>query len=99
MKPRDAGSPSNSVDQRRRTRNPFGVMDVPNPNDKELLELAIGAKLAAASDDENAKAWTAPANAIDIARSKEIGPVGELAQRTSRFGEMRRTNGNRAKPK
>jgi hypothetical protein len=60
MKPQDAGNLSSSVDQRRRTRNPFGVMDVPNPNDKEVLEFAIGAKLAGASDDENAKVWTAP---------------------------------------
>jgi hypothetical protein len=34
-------------------------MDVPNPNDEEVLEFAIGATLAGTSDDENAKAWTA----------------------------------------
>ena len=60
MKPQDAGSRSSSVDQGRRTRNPFDVMDVPNPNDKEVLEFATGAKLAGTSDDENAKAWTPP---------------------------------------
>jgi hypothetical protein len=43
---------------RRRSRNPFGVMDVPNPDDPEVLEFAAGAKLAGTSDDENAKAWT-----------------------------------------
>jgi hypothetical protein len=33
-------------------------MDVPNPNDQEVLEFAAGAMLAGASDDENATAWT-----------------------------------------
>jgi hypothetical protein len=60
MKPQDAGNHSSSVDPRRQTRSPFDVMDVPNPNDKEVLEFATGAKLAGTSDDENAKAWTPP---------------------------------------
>jgi hypothetical protein len=47
------------VDQRRGTRNPFDVMDVPNPDDQEVLEFASGARLTGAADDENAKAWTA----------------------------------------
>ena len=59
MTPQDAGNRGSSVDQSRRTRNPFDVMDVPNPNDQEVLEFATGAKLAGTSDDENAKAWTA----------------------------------------
>jgi hypothetical protein len=42
------------------TRNPFDVMDVPNPNDQEVREFAASAKLAGASDDDNAKAWTNP---------------------------------------
>ncbi len=58
MKPEDVENRRNSVDQRHRTRNPFDVMDVPSPNDQEVLEFAAGAKLAGASDDENAKAWT-----------------------------------------
>jgi len=33
-------------------------MDVPNPNDEEVLEFATGAKLSGTSDDENAKPWT-----------------------------------------
>jgi hypothetical protein len=40
------------------TRNPFEVMDVPNPDDQEVQDFAAGAKLAAASGDENARAWT-----------------------------------------
>ncbi len=58
MTPQDAGNRNSSVDQGRGTRNPFDVMDVPNPNDQEVLEFAAGAKLAGTSDDENAKAWT-----------------------------------------
>jgi len=34
-------------------------MDVPNPNDREVLEFATGAQHAGTLDDENAKAWTA----------------------------------------
>ena len=34
-------------------------MDVPDPNDQDVLAFASGAKLAGASDDENAKAWSA----------------------------------------
>jgi len=58
MKPQDAGNRSGSVESGRGTRNPFDVMDVPNPNDREVLEFAAGAKLAGTSDDENARAWT-----------------------------------------
>jgi hypothetical protein len=98
MKPQNAGNRSSSVDQRGRTRNPFGVMDVPNPNDQEVLEFATRAKLAGTSDEENAKAWTAPSDLITT-RSKEIGPAGGMAERTPRSREMPRTNGNKAKPK
>src|SRR3954447_4066627 len=61
MKSQDAVT-RRSVDQDRQTRNQFGVMDVPNPNDQEVLEFAASAKLAGTSDDENAKAWTAPSD-------------------------------------
>ena len=55
MKPRDAESRSS-----RRTRNPFDVMDVPAPNDQDVLAFATGAKLAGTADDENAQAWATP---------------------------------------
>jgi hypothetical protein len=32
-------------------------MDVPNPNDQEVLEFAASARLAGTADDENAMAW------------------------------------------
>jgi hypothetical protein len=62
MNPQDAENRSSSVDQRRGTRNPFGVLDVPDPNDDEVLAFAAGAELAGTSDDENAKAWSGPSN-------------------------------------
>jgi len=60
MKRQDAADRISSMDERYRTRNPFGVMDVPNPNDQEVLEFAAGAPLGGTSDDENATAWTEP---------------------------------------
>jgi hypothetical protein len=42
-------------------RNPFGVMDVPEPNDEEVTAFATGASLAGSADDENAKNWDVPA--------------------------------------
>jgi hypothetical protein len=58
MNPQDAATGINSVDQGRGTRNPFDVMDVPNPSDQEVLGFAGAAKLAGTVDDENANAWT-----------------------------------------
>ena len=62
MQPQDTGNRSSSVDQRRRVRNPFDVMDAPDPNDQEVLKFAAGATLAGTADDENATAWTAPSD-------------------------------------
>ena len=60
MNPQDAESPSTSVARRPRPRNPFGVMDVPDPNGQDVLQFAATAKLAGNADDENAKAWASP---------------------------------------
>ena len=38
-------------------RNPFGVMDVPYPNDEEVAKFAAGAVLEESPVDDNAKAW------------------------------------------
>jgi hypothetical protein len=62
MKPQDAENRSSSVDPGRGIRNPFGVMDVPNPDDQDALAFAAGAELAGTSDDENARTWTAPSD-------------------------------------
>lgn len=59
MTPQDTASPSSVGDRNPRTRNPFHVMDVPDPNDQEVLEFATCATLAGASDDDNAAAWIA----------------------------------------
>jgi hypothetical protein len=39
-------------------RNPFAVMDVPNPNDEEVTHFADGVTLEPSVDDENANAWS-----------------------------------------
>ena len=57
MNPQRAGSHGSSVDQRPRRRNPFDVMDVPDPSGPDVLEFAAGATLAGNADDENAKTW------------------------------------------
>ena len=62
MKPQDVRNRSSSVDPGDETQNPFGVMDVPNPNGREVLEFAACASLAGGSDDTNAKVWTAPSD-------------------------------------
>ena len=41
----------------RAVRNPFGVMDVPDPNDAEVRAFAAIATLDATADDDNAGAW------------------------------------------
>jgi hypothetical protein len=41
----------------KRIRNPFGVMDVPDPNDAEVTQFARRATLDESAGDENAQAW------------------------------------------
>ena len=41
------------------TRNPFGVMDVPNPDDQTVTEFARSATLEGFADDVNAAHWGA----------------------------------------
>jgi hypothetical protein len=42
----------------REVRNPFGVMDVPAPNDEEVLAFAATATLEGGSEDDNATRWS-----------------------------------------
>ena len=42
----------------KRIQNPFGVMDVPDPNDADVEQFAGCATLQASADDDNAKAWS-----------------------------------------
>jgi hypothetical protein len=58
-------------------RNPFDVMDVPNPNDQEVQEFATGTKLEGTPDDEN-RHGRPRATAINTARSKEVGRAGGM---------------------
>jgi hypothetical protein len=39
------------------TRNPFDVMDVPDPNDQAVMQYADSATLDGSPDDANAAAW------------------------------------------
>jgi hypothetical protein len=43
-------------------RNPFGVMDVPDPIDPEVAQFAATATLAGSADDANALAWATVGN-------------------------------------
>jgi hypothetical protein len=40
------------------TQNPFGVMDVPDPNDADVEQFAASATLDGYADDNNAKSWS-----------------------------------------
>ena len=39
------------------TRNPFGTMDVPTPNDRDVLDFAATARLPGDAGDANAGSW------------------------------------------
>jgi hypothetical protein len=60
----------NSTSGEGRVRNPFGVMDVPNPGDQEVAEFAASATLLGTADDDNAEDW---AYAGDYGRDDAIG--------------------------
>jgi len=47
-------------------RNPFGVMDVPDPYDAEVVTFAANASLGGAADDENATPWASVDDAAAI---------------------------------
>lgn len=47
-------------------RNPFGVMDVPDPHDDDVTKFAVTADLKGSGDDVNAKEWSTDANADAI---------------------------------
>lgn len=54
------------LEECREIRNPFGVMDVPAPNDREVMEFAANATLDGAKNDENAAAWAGNGYTDDI---------------------------------
>lgn len=59
MQSNNDGNRRSAFDERGGIRNPFKVMDVPSPDDQEVMEFVADAKLAGSADDENAKAWEA----------------------------------------
>jgi len=58
------------------SRNPFGVIDVPDPRDREVAAFAAAAMLDGSPDDANADAWAA---AVD--RDHGDGIEGDWASR------------------
>lgn len=46
-------------------RNPFGTIDVPGPNGREVVEFAATATLAGGKADVNAASWGAPPSYAD----------------------------------
>ena len=46
-------------------RNPFGVMDVPDPNDAEVAQFANTATLRGSADDANAASWAMSGDASE----------------------------------
>ena len=49
----------------RETRNPFNVMDVPAPNDADVIAFAAAATLAGGPEDDNAQSWSASGSQPD----------------------------------
>jgi hypothetical protein len=60
MHPEIAWNPDSATEPRGGTRNPFDVMDVPNPNDQQVRDFAAVTSLTGNSDDDNARAWATP---------------------------------------
>ena len=46
-------------------RNPFGTMDVPEPNDRDVMRYAESATLSGNAGDDNAAAWAPTPGAAD----------------------------------
>jgi hypothetical protein len=60
MKSEGEEFPSGAFEHRRGVRNPFGVMDVPTPDDQEeMAAYAAAAMVDGSARDDNAAAWSA----------------------------------------
>ena len=57
MRSQNTSDENRPKEQQSRTRNPFGVTDVSDPNDRGVREFAAGVTLEGGSGDENARAW------------------------------------------
>src|ERR1700709_648225 len=57
MKPQSEANRSAAFDEGLGSRNPFGVMDVPNPNDFEVARFAATAATLEEFADANAEPW------------------------------------------
>lgn len=79
-------------------RNPFNVMDVPDPNDEDVKAFAAGAAFAASAQDDNAKAWRSSTVPIPLP-SKDIGPAGGMAAWIRQSRAMPRRTGSKVMPR
>jgi hypothetical protein len=59
------------------SRNPFGVMDVPDPSDRDVAAFAAAAMLDGSADDANAQAWVPTMGS----RDRNDGITGDWASR------------------
>lgn len=98
MQSENEGNRGSTFDEGRGIRNPFNVMDVPNPDDREVQEFAASAKLEEPRTMKTQRLG-GHATAINMTRSKEIGPADGTVAWTARSRETPGTNGNRDGPK
>jgi hypothetical protein len=72
MESKSREHPGNALEDRGGVRNPFGVMDVPDPNgQEEVAAYAAAAMIDASASDENAPAWSTAGG-----RDQHIGHSG-----------------------
>ena len=64
------------------TRNPFGVMDVPNPNDDDVTQFACNTAPEESAADENAKPWSAHDTSYQRGAIVASGRAAGRVQRT-----------------
>jgi hypothetical protein len=96
MKPQSEVNRNAAFEEGPESRNPFGVMDVPNPNDFEVARFAATAR----SEDSPMRMQNLGAPAMKVtAALKETGPAAGMAARTLRSRTMPLINGSRAAPK
>jgi hypothetical protein len=62
MKSDSETKPGRIMEENRTARNPFGVADVPSPNDQEATTFAAGTTLDGSADDANADGWNPAGN-------------------------------------
>jgi hypothetical protein len=80
-------------------RNPFGVMDVPNPDDDDVMQFARNTAPEESATDENAKPWGAGDAIYQRSTLKASGRAAGTVQRIPPYRATPPINGNRARAK